>query len=102
MSLPELDDASRWSEARALVEGSLDGADKAEMMVFIGFRCAGLTEIADAVGARATSGWLPFGTRPNNLDRFDRWSSRLLDDADLQAALGVNSVRQSPWLKRHV
>lgn len=87
--LTQLDDTSRWSEARALIEKSSDGAIETEMMVFIGFRCAGLAEITDAVGSKATSGWLPFGTRPNNLDRFDRWSSRFLCDADLQAALGA-------------
>ena len=87
--LPGLGNPTRWGEARALVEGGADSAGSVEMMVFIGFQCAGLPEIADAVGARSASGWLPYGSRPNDLDHFDRWSSRLLADAGLQSALAV-------------
>lgn len=87
--LSGLNDLTRWSEARALLEDGIDGAGNIEMMVFIAFRCAGLPEIAEAVDARSTSCWLPSGSRPNDLDRFDRWSSRLLSDAGLRAALGA-------------
>lgn len=86
--LPELDDPTRWSEAKALVNGAAVGTGEVEMMVFIGFQCAGLTEIADAIRASSTSYWLPLDARPNDLDRFDRWSSRLLDDPRLRAELG--------------
>ncbi|WP_226896353.1 hypothetical protein [Polymorphobacter sp. PAMC 29334] len=88
-TLPGLRDLTRWSEARALIDGGAEGAGKAEVMIFIAFKCTSLPEIADAVSARSTSSWLPLASRPNDLERFDRWSSRFLSDTGLQAALGA-------------
>lgn len=82
-----LEDANRWSEAKALVDDKGDGG-AADMIVFIGLRCADLAEITDAVDARTTSGWLPLRARPNDLSRFDAWSARLIADPSLQVALG--------------
>lgn len=94
--LPELNNASRWSEARSVVEKGSNGADEIDLMTFIAFRCAGLPEIEGAIRATATSGWLPSGARPNDLSRFDKWSSLFIGNVELQDALEPNPARQSP------
>lgn len=83
--LDALDDTSRWSEAKALVE--CGDANIAKLVVFISFNCSDLTEITEAVNAKTTWGWLPFNSKPNDVSRFDTWSTRLIADSNLQITL---------------
>ncbi len=75
------------AECRAPVlfeEGSEPAAD--DLMVFLAFDCADVPEVVEATRDRATFDWQHLPVRANDLDRFDRWSARILEDRSLQTA----------------
>jgi len=84
---PLLEEAGRWSPPLAII----DNGDRAgpDLAVYLSFRCAGISEITEAVGHRLSSEWLSMPIRLNDLNRFDKWSCRLAQDSQLQASLCV-------------
>jgi hypothetical protein len=84
--LSALEEASRWSAPIALYEeGEAPAGD--DLIALLAFRCSGIPEVVEALDALATSTWLHLPIRVNDLDRFDRWSARLIGDASLQFAV---------------
>lgn len=81
-----LEDDARWSDPLAVIEEEREGR-RADLAVYLRFRCSGITEITDAVEARASTGWLELPISINNLERFDKWSLRLISDGNLRAAM---------------
>lgn len=57
-----------------------------DLVVFLAFDCANVPEIIEATRDRARFDWQHLPVRLNNLDRFDRWSTRILEDLSLQTA----------------
>lgn len=85
----KLNDSNLWSQALAFVDAGDDKFGQLELMVFIRLQCGGLTDIVKAISASPTGEWLPSDLRPNDVDRFDRWSARLLNDFNFRASLGI-------------
>jgi hypothetical protein len=84
--LSALEEVSRWSAPIALYEeaGKPTGDD---LITILAFRCSGIPEVIEAIDALATSAWLHLPMRVNDLERFDRWSARMIGDASLQLAV---------------
>jgi len=81
-----LEDVSRWSAPITLYEeGEEPAAD--DLIAILAFRCSGIPEVIKAIDAMATSEWHHLPIRTNDLDRFERWSARLIGDASLQLAV---------------
>jgi len=83
--LPAIEDKSRWSKAHVIVDAKDDR--KADLIVYLRFQCAGIREVFDAVNARPTAEWVPIPLRPNDVERFDKWSSHFIANASLQTEL---------------
>ena len=84
--LPILEDASRWSQAHAVVDVDKDQAG-ADLVVYLSFRCAGINEIIKVIDARPTAEWASVPVTFNDVERFDKWSLRLISDVALQTDL---------------
>ena len=82
-AIEALEDISRWSAAIAFFEET-EAPKIDDLVTILSFRCSGIPEIVDAIEDLATSEWLELPIRANDLDRFDRWSARLIEDASLQ------------------
>ena len=84
---PKLEDHARWSAAQAVI--NTDDRNRLELMVYVRFECTDINEIREAIDARASSEWMSSPIKVNDLDRFDKWSTRFIEDGALRAALGV-------------
>ncbi len=65
-------------------EGSEPMVD--DLIVFLAFDCANVPEVVEATRDRASFDWQDLPVRANDLDRFDRWSARIVEDVSLQTA----------------
>ncbi|NLR72833.1 hypothetical protein HGI47_18315 [Novosphingobium sp. ERN07] len=79
-------DERRWSKPLAVIDRAHDVLET-DILTYIGFQCAGISEITDAVEAWTACEWISFPAKFNDLSRFDKSSARVLSDAELQAAL---------------
>jgi len=86
MLVSALEEVSRWSAPIALFEEGEEPATD-DLIAILAFLCAGIPEVVEAIDALATSEWHHLPIRINDLDRFDRWSARLIGDASLQLAI---------------
>jgi hypothetical protein len=82
---PQLEEAARWSCARAVIEADEQTND--DLVVYLRFQCSGISEIADAVDAQLSAEWITTPIKFNDLERFDKWSARFVGDSALQAVL---------------
>lgn len=83
-----LEESSRWSDPRAVVKnGGGPTSASPDLVVYLRFECSDVTEITDVIDARMSAEWLPLPVRLNDIERFDKWSARLVTDQDLQAQL---------------
>ena len=57
-----------------------------DLMMFVAFDCANVPEIIEATRDKALFDWQNLPVRANDLDRFDRWSARIIEDRSLQMA----------------
>ena len=82
---PRLEEPQRWSTAQAVIDA--DDRSRLELMVYVSFECTDITEIRDAIDLRASAEWLPAPIKVNDLERFDKWSTRFIEDDALREAL---------------
>lgn len=85
-AIEALEDVSRWSAALALFEEA-EAPKVDDLVAILSFRCSGIPEILNAIEDLATSEWLELPIRANDLERFDRWSARLIENVSLQHAV---------------
>ncbi|WP_339709812.1 winged helix-turn-helix domain-containing protein [uncultured Sphingosinicella sp.] len=81
-----IEDDTRWSDPLAVIDEESEGR-RADLAVYMRFQCSGIAEITEAVEARASTGWLELPITLNNLERFDKWSLRLIADSNLRSAM---------------
>jgi hypothetical protein len=86
--LPALEDPSRWSKAHGVIDTS-GGPAGADLVIYLSFRCAGISEIVEVMDARPSAEWVSMPITLNDIEGFDRWSSRLIGDIALQADLCI-------------
>lgn len=84
--VPAVEEADRWSAPHPSFDLGGEPAD-VDLVTYICFRCNGIGPILDAIDDRATSEWVSAPISVNDLNRFDKWSARLIADPKLQLAL---------------
>lgn len=58
-----------------------------DLVIIVSFDCSCAPEVVHATRLAGTYDWQQLPVRANDLDRFDRWSARILADVSLQAAV---------------
>jgi len=76
----------RWSKPLAVIDRAGDALET-DLLTYIGFQCGGISEIVNAVESWTACEWIGFPAKFNDLSRFDKLSTRVISDSELQAAL---------------
>ncbi len=85
---PSLENLSRWSHPQTVIDEGTDSVETApELIVYVSLQCTDMFELIETIDAQATAEWLPIPIKLNDLDRFGKWSSRLVTDSALLAKL---------------
>lgn len=85
---PRLEEMERWSRPQAVID--IDDHSIVELMIYLAFECTDIDEIEEAVRSRGSAEWFAYPIKINDIDRFDKWSKRLIEDEALKNALAAN------------
>lgn len=85
-TLARLDPLKSYEDLPVLYEERGEPASD-DMVIVLSFDCSRVPEVLEATKRSGTYDWQPLPLSANDLDRFDRWSARIIADPSLQAAV---------------